>query len=40
MDLLRDSNQKIARDSSESRYSWDSNRSRKTETFNNGNSVE
>ena len=40
MDVVRDSNRRIARETSESMYIWDNERSRKTEIVDNGNSVE
>ena len=39
-DAVRDSNWRIARETSESEYSWDSERARKTEIVDDGKIVE
>ena len=40
MDTVRDGNQHIERETPESEYIWYSERARKAEIFNDGNSVE
>ena len=40
MDAMREDNRRIAREASESAYIWDSERARKIDIVDDGNSVE